>query len=141
MFFKWKVMYDENIIDVTSNHHYVLQWCNITKLHFFFYRCTSFSIWLGVFETHPPIGHTVENFQYEEDLYPLMRKLEECFLLFHRNTRFFIGDKHGTPTGHITEFQNEEGFLLQLKYFGNEISLAKFMFNYGELYFVNKNFL
>ena len=94
-----------------------------------------------VFETHPPIGHTVENFQYEEDLYPLMRKLEECFLLFHRNTRFFIGDKHGTPTGQMTEFQNEEGFLLQLKYFGNEINLAQFMFNYGELYFVNKNFL
>ena len=94
-----------------------------------------------VLETHPPAGHSKNNFKYEDELYSLMRKLEACFLLFHRNTRFFIGDKHGTPTGHVTEFQNNEGYLLQLKYFGNEINLAQFMFNYGELYFVNKNFL
>ena len=94
-----------------------------------------------VLETHPPAGHSKENFKYEDGLYSLMRKLEECFLLFHRDTRFFIGDKHGTPTGHVTEFQNNEGYLLQLKYFENEINLAQFMFNYGELYFVNKNFL
>ena len=95
-----------------------------------------------VLETHPPEGHTKDNIKYDENLFKLMLKLEDCFLLYHRNTRFFIGDKHGTPTGHITEFQNEdEGFLLQVKYFKNEINLANFMFFYGELYFINKNFL
>ena len=94
-----------------------------------------------VLETHPPADITKDNIKYESVLYLLMRKLEECFLLFHRNTRFFIGDRHGTPTGHMTEFQNNDGFLLQLKSFKNEINLAQFMFNYGELYFINKNFL
>ena len=95
-----------------------------------------------VLETHPPEGHAKDTIKYDEDFYKIMRKLEQCFLLYHRNTRFFIGDKIDTPTGHITEFQNEdEGYLLQLKHFKNEINLANFMFFYGELYFINQNFL
>ncbi len=30
-----------------------------------------------------------------------LRRLEKCFYLFHRNTRFFMADTYG-PTGHLT---------------------------------------
>jgi hypothetical protein len=81
-----------------------------------------------VFETHA-------NFNFTE-----LVKLEECFFLFYRHTRFFTGDIHNTPTGVQTEFQNKNGYRLELKHFGNEINLAEFMFTSGELYFANRNF-
>ncbi len=71
----------------------------------------------------------------------LLMKLEKCFFLFHRNTRFFfhmLKDKHGAV---ITEFENPGGYLLQLKHFKDEIELANYMLTMGELYFVNLNFL
>ncbi|RMZ98987.1 methyltransferase 24, partial [Brachionus plicatilis] len=67
-------------------------------------------------------------------------KLEECFRLFWRSTRFFAGDSNG-PTGHLTEFQSPKGWKLEIKQFKNELNLAEFMFTTGELYFVNINFL
>ena len=91
-------------------------------------------------ETHPPRGHRKNKILYDETFYKLLRSLEKCFLLFHRDTRFFIGDKFDASTGHITEFQNKAGFLLQIGYFKNEMDLANFMFNYGELYFINRYF-
>lgn len=89
------------------------------------YACEYFKQLL--FETHG-------NFRFED-----LVKLEECFFMFHRTTRFFINDVFNTPTGHRTEFQ-QDGFMLNLTRFGNEISLAEFMFVNGELYFVNKKF-
>lgn len=67
-------------------------------------------------------------------------KLEQCFRLFWRSTRFFAGDTWGS-TGHLTEFQNPNGWKLDIKKYGNEINLADFMFTSGELYFVNINFI
>ena len=67
-------------------------------------------------------------------------KLEECFILFHRHTRFFMGDKYNSTNGHLSEFQ--QGFyMLNLGLFKSEINLAEFMFVNGEFYFLNVNFL
>lgn len=81
-----------------------------------------------VLETHA-------NFKFDE-----LVKLEQCFYLYYRHTRFFIGDIYGQPTGGLSEFQNPNGYHLDLKRFGNEINLADFMFINGEMYFVNENF-
>ena len=67
-------------------------------------------------------------------------KLEKCFRLFFRSTRFFAGDSSG-PTGHLTEYQNPNGWSLNIAKYGNELGLAEFMFTSGELYFVNINFV
>ena len=72
--------------------------------------------------------------------YRLLKKLEICFSLFHRDTRFFIHDTWG-ETGHMTEFQNPNEFKLEIKDFESELELALKMFINGELYFINKNFL
>ncbi len=64
----------------------------------------------------------------------IMRKLEKCFRLFRRDQRFFILEYH-------SEWQKKSNFNLPLDKFNDEVDLAKFMFLYGELYFINKNFL
>jgi hypothetical protein len=68
-------------------------------------------------------------------------KLEQCFLLFRRDTRFFLNNEASPDLGMLTEFQLPNGFRLDLKSFYNETFLAEYMFVNGELYFVNKNFL
>jgi len=70
----------------------------------------------------------------------LLRRLEKCFLLFHRDTRFF--QQYKKEYGfYVTEFQDHKNYKLDLNEFENEIDLVNFMFIYGELYFVNKKFL
>ena len=73
-------------------------------------------------------------------MYKLLIKLDKCFLLFHRDTRFFKGDSWG-ETGHKTEYQNPNGWLLNIKDYKNEVNLATFILSMGELYFVNENFI
>ena len=76
-----------------------------------------------------------KNFKFKD-----LVKLEECFILFHRHTRFFMGDKYNSTNGHLSEFQ--QGFyMLNLGLFKSEINLAEFMFVNGEFYFLNVNFL
>lgn len=82
-----------------------------------------------IFETHTNVG-------FDELL-----KLEECFLLFRRDTRFFEYYKEDPKVGVLTEFQAPNGFRIDVAKFSNEINLAQFMFASGELYFLNKNFL
>jgi predicted small secreted protein len=89
-----------------------------------------------VFETH---------FNYEtsggKNGFDSLRKLETCFSLFHRDTRFFKGDTYGS-TGHMTEFQNpKSNFKINLDHFNNELDLANYLFTTGELYFINRNFI
>jgi FkbM family methyltransferase len=79
---------------------------------------------------------THANFRFKE-----LVKLEECFYLFHRDTRFFLDEITTSKWGFITEFHNPNGFKLELKPFKNEMNLAEFMFVTGELYFVNINFV
>ena len=82
-----------------------------------------------VFETHM-------NMEFEE-----LIKLEDCFYLFRRDTRFFEYFKKHPKLGYLTEFQAPNGFRIDVAKFKNETNLAEFMFVNGELYFVNKNFL
>jgi hypothetical protein len=72
--------------------------------------------------------------------YKLIKKLEICFLLFHRDTRFFMHETWG-ETGHMTEFQNPNEFKLEIKGFESELELTLKMFINGELHFINRNFL
>lgn len=82
-----------------------------------------------VFESH-------QNFRLVD-----LIKLEACFRLFYRHTRFFLADLHGTPTGVRSELQ-QANFRLDLSLFGNnELNLTEFMLVNGELYFANINFL
>lgn len=69
-----------------------------------------------------------------------LEKLEECFFLFYRHTRYFVNDQFGTPTGHRTEFQ-QKNYKLSLTIFHDELDMAEISFTSGELYFVNGNFL
>ena len=82
-----------------------------------------------VFEAH-------KNFRFQE-----MAKLEECFMLFKRDTRFFDELFFDDRLGFLTEFQNPKGFNLKLQNYFNETYLAEVMFVSGELYFINRNFL
>lgn len=79
-----------------------------------------------VFEAHPWLNTHAYN-------YKLVKCLERCFRLFRRDHRFFIELEK-------TEWQADE-FRLDLKLFKDELDLARFLFTYGELYFVNVNFL
>lgn len=109
-------------MDIEGSERSVFEYLDID------YACKYFKQFM--FETHPKMGL---------DAYKLIRKLEKCFYLFHRETRFFLGDSWG-PTGHLTEFQNPAKFKLSLDMFKNEIILANYMFAMGELYFLNENF-
>jgi hypothetical protein len=80
------------------------------------------------------------NYESSQSAFDLLKKLETCFSLFHRDTRFFRGDVEGA-TGFMTEFQSPRTFKIELKPFINELDLANFLFTTGELYFINKNFV
>jgi hypothetical protein len=83
-------------------------------------------------ETHP---------EMRKEARRLMAKLEKCFYLYYRDTRFYMHEKFG-PTGFMTEFQlKSENVSIELASFRDEIEMADYMFTMGELYFVNLNFL
>ncbi len=92
-------------------------------------------------ETHTPeINLNVFNVPLEGAL-KLMRSLEKCFLLFHRDTRFYKDGKVGKYGFWKTEFQEPIEYKIPLNEFKNELEIIDFMVTYGELYFVNKNYL
>ena len=96
------------------------------------YACAYFKQFL--FETHP---RNVPQMNFAK--YTLLKKLEKCFMLFHRDTRFFNLIKT-KENGYLTEFQSS--FKLDLLNFGsNEEEVIWYMLSTGELYFINKNFL
>lgn len=71
----------------------------------------------------------------------LLRKLEKCFSLFHRDTRLFKEFINGPYGFQKTEFQYPRRYKLPLDLFNSEIELINHLITYGELYFVNENFL
>ncbi len=77
-------------------------------------------------ETHSWLYNHTHNYQ-------VIQSLEKCFRLFRRDHRFYIS------LG-LTEWQMSS-FNLDLKKFKDEVELAKVLFTYGELYFINTNFL
>ena len=68
-----------------------------------------------------------------ESNYKVLKSLEVCFRLYRRDQRFYLN-------GEKTEW-DEDDFKLSLSSFINEVDLARFLFTYGELYFINKRFL
>lgn len=84
-----------------------------------------------MFETHM-------NVKFEE-----MVKLEKCFFLFKRDTRFYMSMKKHAKYGYLSEFQlinGTAGFKLDLTPYRDDVHLAQIMFANGELYFINRNF-
>jgi hypothetical protein len=77
-----------------------------------------------------------KNFRFAD-----IEKLEQCFMLFKRDTRFFDQLIFDERLGYLTEFQAPKGFDLKLQNYFNETYLAEVMFVSGELYFINRNFL
>ena len=87
-----------------------------------------------VFATHHR-GHPHQN---AENL-KTVRRLESCFLLFRRDTRFYAHAEY-TDLGWLTEFQHD--VKINVRSYGRDgAELAAYLFSIGELYFVNKNFL
>ena len=87
------------------------------------------------FETHHE-----KRFSSLENL-ELLKKLDKCFLLFRRDTRFFSpGSINPTELGVLTEYQRD--YPVNVRNYGRDgTELAAFILSYGEFYFVNKNFL
>ena len=71
----------------------------------------------------------------------VMRRLEKCFLLFHRDTRFYRDNRNGAYGFWKSEFQEPFVHKIDVNEFKSELKIIDFMVTYGELYFVNKNFL
>lgn len=89
-------------------------------------------------ETHPS-NPNIPTYKLYENFKSLAR-IEACFLLFYRHTRFYM--KEGPiPTGWASEWEVDGGFQLDIKKFANEIDIASYMYLYGELSFVNRNYL
>ena len=92
-------------------------------------------------ETHTPeINPKVFSVKLKGAL-KLMRSLEQCFLLYHRDTRLYKEFKPGKYGWWKTEFQEPVEYKMDLKEWENELKIIDFMVTYGELYFVNINFL
>ena len=61
-------------------------------------------------------------------------KLESCFRLYERDQRFYLYRNSGN-----SEWQDNKPIIL--KNFKDEVEMAKHLFIYGELFFININFL
>ena len=93
-------------------------------------------------ETHTPeiTPATVFSLNWTEAL-NVMRKLEKCFLLFHRDTRFYRDNRNGAYGFWKSEFQEPFVHKIDVNEFKSELKIIDFVVTYGELYFVNKKFL
>ena len=93
-------------------------------------------------ETHTPeiSAAGIFNLHMPEAL-EVMRKLEKCFLLFHRDTRFYRDNRNGAYGFWKSEFQEPFVHKIDVNEFKSELKIIDFMVTYGELYFVNQNFL
>ena len=71
----------------------------------------------------------------------LVKKLEKCYLLFRRDTRFYQEFINGPYGFQKTEFQDPKTYRISLNDFIDENDIINFMVTFGELYFVNENFI
>ncbi len=92
-----------------------------------------------VIETHPEWATKairIKNPTPDALPFRIMFGVEKCFRLFRRDTRFFKED------GFVkTEFQEPRTYKIPTSDYPSEIDLIKYMVTFGELYFVNKNFI
>ena len=110
-------------IDTEGSEFGVLESLNIE------YACKYFKQFC--LETHP--------FYNPYHMLELLRKLDKCFLLFRRETRFLKGSGLNF-SNQETEFQSKK-FRIDLFEYKNEIELINNMIVLGELHFLNRNFL
>jgi hypothetical protein len=95
------------------------------------YACKYFKQIL--FETH---WRNIPDSNFEN--LALLKKLEKCFWLFHRDTRFYA--ELESEQKWLTEFQRD--IALNIRSYGrNDLEVIAYMLAVGELYFVNQNFL
>jgi hypothetical protein len=69
-----------------------------------------------------------------------LKVLEKCFLLFRRDTRFYQ-ERIFLNQMLKTEFQSPRTYKIDLNQFMDENDIIDFMVTYGELYFINENFI
>ena len=65
----------------------------------------------------------------------LLQRLEKCFLLYHRKSFFF------KVSNDDYNFNHQLKYLVEFKQWENELEIFDYMVTYGNLYFVNINFL
>ncbi len=70
-----------------------------------------------------------------------LKILEKCFLLFRRDTRFYQERIFYKNNMLKTEFQPPRTYKISLDQFLDENDIIDFMVTYGELYFINGNFI
>jgi len=83
------------------------------------------------------VTHPVKDLKTHDSIVAL-KKLEKCFRLFHRKSRFFDKGVSLTPEKKAPRAPYVEK---EVSVFDNELSLVNYLFAYGQLSFVNKNFL
>ncbi len=66
----------------------------------------------------------------------LMRRLEKCFRLTKRFTRWFEEDG-----GEKTEFMEPKNFTIHASDYASEMHLINFMVTFGEMFFINQKFV
>ena len=110
-------------IDIEGNEISVLETLDYD------YACKYFKQIL--IETHSPGSNN--------NLYYLIKRLEQCFSLFRRDSRLISPNFGGEVVKEISQEKN--GYNINLKYFKDEDNLCNFLISTGELYFVNINFL
>ena len=92
-------------------------------------------------ETHTPSRNQVFSQKLNQALM-LMRRFEKCFRLFHRDTRFYRERApEGLYTNWKTEFPEPITYKIDLNEWKSELELIDFMVTYGELFFVNREFI
>ena len=77
---------------------------------------------------------THSRFNLHETNFRIIKSIEVCFRLYKRDHRFYLTNSNKS------EWQLGN-FSLPLSKYKDEIELARALFLYGELYFINKNFL
>ena len=92
------------------------------------YACKYYKQFL--IETHSPNTKS-------KQLYNLLKKLDKCFSLFHRDTRLIVPQYKGEVFIDAAPLN----FKINLADFENEIILSNFLISTGELYFINENFI
>ena len=92
-----------------------------------------------MFETHTAYLFPNVATDPERHLF-ILRKLEKCFRLIRRDTRFFREFTVNQYGFQKTEFQEPITYKIDLAEFKSEEKLIDFLVTYGELYFVNINF-
>jgi hypothetical protein len=125
----------DQLVDIIKMDIEYAEW-NVLKTIDIDYLCTFVKQFL--IETHPSGWKSVPG--TNTNYLKLLQNLEKCFLLFHRDTRFFF-EKTGRYGFPKTEFQEPRTYKIDLNDFKDEKDMIDYLVTFGELYYVNEKFL